>query len=265
MMNGRLALITGVGAVNGIGFASARVLAERGFSLLLVSHSDRAIGRAHELQRAHPDLDIHGFSCDLTVESEVNQLFASFEKLEGATGGLVIDVLVNNAGMTSVRRSAQDTGESAAMPELSLAGWRASLERNLTSAFLVSRSALPYLRKSRSGRIINIASVTGPVMAMRSEVGYASAKAGMVGLTRALALDEAKNAITVNSISPGWIATESQTEHEKRNGLLTPLARSGTAEEIASAVAWLASEGAAYTTGQNIVIDGGNSIAEERA
>lgn len=264
-MNQRLALITGVGAKNGIGFASARLLADRGFSLLLVSHSDRAISRARELQQHYRDQPVHGFSCDLTDESEVSRLFASFEDLKIAETGLVIDVLVNNAGMTSVRRSAQDTGENAAISELSTEGWRASLERNLTSAFLVTKRALPHIRKSRSGRIINIASVTGPVMAMENEVGYAAAKAGMVGLTRALALDEAKHSITVNSISPGWIATDSQTEQEQQNGLVTPLGRSGTAEEIASAVAWLASEGAAYTTGQNIVIDGGNSIAEERA
>lgn len=264
-MNERVALITGAGAQNGIGLASARVLADRGFSLLLVSHSDRAERRAGELQGRYPHLSIHGFSCDLTVESEVSRLFDRFEDLDLAEGGLVIDVLVNNAGMTSVPRSAQAAGESAAVAELSAWGWHASLERNLTSAFLVTKSALPCLRKSRSGRIINIASVTGPVMAMRNEAGYAAAKAGLVGLTRSLALDEAKYGITVNAISPGWIATESQTEDEMRNGRVTPLGRSGTAAEIASAVEWLASEGAAYTTGQNIVIDGGNSIAEERA
>lgn len=115
------------------------------------------------------------------------------------------------------------------------------------------------------GRIINIASVTGPVMAMRSEPAYAAAKAGAVGLGRALAVDHAAHGVTVNLVAPGWIETGSQTPHEARQGLHVPMGRSGSPDEIASAVAWLASPGAAYITGQCIVVDGGNSISEERA
>jgi 3-oxoacyl-[acyl-carrier protein] reductase len=110
-----------------------------------------------------------------------------------------------------------------------------------------------------------VTSVTGPVMAMKNEVSYAAAKAGLTGLMKALALDEAPHGITVNAVAPGWIATGSQTTLEKQEGTHTPMGRSGTPEEIATALAWLASPGASYITGQTLVIDGGNSIAEERA
>jgi 3-oxoacyl-[acyl-carrier protein] reductase len=129
--------------------------------------------------------------------------------------------------------------------------------------FLVTKAALPPMTGRGWGRI-NVASVTGPVMAMRADAAYAAAKAGMVGLTRATAIDAAGHAITVNAVAPGWIATGSQTPEEQNEGLATPMGRSASPSEVAAAIAWLASPGASYVTGQCLVIDGGNSIAEQR-
>lgn len=102
-------------------------------------------------------------------------------------------------------------------------------------------------------------------MAMREQPVYAAAKAALVGLTRSIALDEAKFGITCNVVLPGWIATDTQSQHEQSQGVRTPLGRSGTPYEIAGLVRYLASESAGYLTGQALVVDGGNSIAEERS
>lgn len=255
-LEGRTALITGAGSPTGIGFSSARMLAALGAHVMVTSTTDRIHQRAAELQvdgyRAFGTLG------DLTDEATVTRII---DETIAALGS--IDILVNNAGMTSVTQSGDDeAGPAQALP---YPQWRASIERNLDTVFLVSRSAIPHMQRNQWGRIISVASVTGPVMAMRHDPGYAAAKAAVVGLTRALAVDHAVDGITVNAVAPGWIETGSQTPNERIQGLNTPTGRSATPDEVASAVAWLATPGAAYTTGQCIVVDGGNSIAEERS
>ncbi|MCJ7709519.1 MAG: SDR family oxidoreductase, partial [Chloroflexi bacterium] len=184
--------------------------------------------------------------------------------VSAAAQGAGLHVVVNNAGMVSVTTPdpGAEAGDLATMP---VQAWHDALARNLDTAFLVTRAAVPHLRAAGWGRIVMVASVTGPVMAMRQEPAYAAAKAGMVGLMRALAVDLAPAGITANAVAPGWIGTGSQLPHEVREGQHTPVGRSGRADEVAGAVAWFASPEASYCTGQVLVIDGGSAVSEERA
>jgi 3-oxoacyl-[acyl-carrier protein] reductase len=254
-LTGRVAVVTGAGSPTGIGFAVCRRLGELGAAVALTATTDRVHDRVREMQAA--DVRATGVVADLTDPGAAEDVVATINREWGT-----VDILVNNAGMVSV---SDDDALSGGVDGLSYDDWQHSLRRNLDTAFLMTRSTVPAMRRNGWGRVVMVSSVTGPVMAMRGDAAYAAAKAALVGLVRSLAVDLATDGITANAVAPGWIATGSQTAEEAGEGELIPMRRSGTPEEIAWPIAWLCTPGAAYVTGQCLVVDGGNSVAEERA
>jgi len=248
-----IAIVTGAGSADGIGAATALLLGQAGMRVVVTSTTDRIQERVADLRAA--GIDARGVAADLTDERGVDAVLRTAREAFGEP-----TVLVNNAGMTSVSHA----DSPAAIDDITVDQWLTSLDRNLTTALRMTRAVVPAMRAAGYGRVVNMASISGPVMAYTGDVAYHAAKAGMLGLTRGAAVDVAASGITVNAVAPGWIATPSSSEHELAMGRATPLGRSGTPLEVAAAVAFLASRGASYITGQLLVVDGANSINEER-
>lgn len=247
----KVCLITGAGSQSGIGFSTAQLIGTLGAKVLLVATSERIYDRAKELEVM--GIEAKGYIANLMVRNQVKDLIGSIMKEYGK-----IDILVNNAGMTQVG-SEEIFSDFANLEDQE---WDLSINRNLTTCYNVTRTVIPQMIRQNYGRIVNVSSVTGPVVSNPGESAYSAAKAAMIGMSRSIAIEVAKNNIMINNVLPGWIATASQTESEAAAALNTPIGRGARPEEVGHMIVFLASEQASYITGQSFIVDGGNTIQE---
>jgi len=251
---GQTAIVTGAGSAEGIGFAVARHLYEEGAHVAITSTTERIFQRVNELDSEGERLIAR--VADLTREAQVSRFVQDVLSWSGR-----IDILVNNAGMAQA--GVQLTGHT--LDESSFDDWQKQIAMTLYTAFLMTRAVLPVMRKQEYGRVLNVSSVTGPLVSNIGSSAYGAAKAGMDGMMRAVALETARSGITINGVAPGWIATASSTESEHEAARYTPVGRAGTPDEVAAAACFLASREASYITGQSLVVDGGNILQENKA
>ncbi|MFH9605502.1 3-oxoacyl-ACP reductase FabG (plasmid) [Streptomyces rochei] len=230
MAGRRTVLVTG--GNRGIGLAVARAL-------------DKAGHRVVVTYRDSPPEGLYAVPCDVTSEQAVGEAFTEVERLHGP-----VEVLVANAGIT----------RDAPVTVMTEEQFRQVLDTNLTGAYRCVRRAVPAMRRGRWGRIVLIGSEVGQ-SGNAGQVNYAASKAGLVGMARSLARELGSRGITVNTVAPGLIETDMTANlparHKEDLLAVNPVPRAGTAEEVASAVAWLAGDDTGYVTGAVIPVDGG--------
>ncbi len=247
-LSGKVALVTG--SSRGVGSGIAPVLAACGADIAINYRSAGEKAEQVAIQAREAGVRAVTIQADVTEPTEVERLV---QEVEGKLGP--VDILVNNAGFNWLKP----------ILEISVEDWDRTLNLNLRSHFLSSKAVLPRMMERGWGRIIGISSISGQRGGLSGDVDYSAAKAGILGLTRCLARHVAEHGITVNAVALGYIWTDGlvAVPEEKRNRLTSqiPLGRFGSVDECGEVVAFLASDAAAYITGEVMTVNGGVHIA----
>ena len=255
-LDGKVAVVTGGAMGNGLGIV--KVFLKYGADVIIIDYSDKLQATLQELKSPK----VLGYSGDIR---DKNMMVAITNDIIAKKGK--IDILVNNAGIAKLQ------------PFIEMSdGLRDSrFDINIKGTWNITQAIVPHMIKNNYGRIVNLSSVTGPMVADTGEVAYATTKAAILGFTKGLAMELVKNNITVNAIMPGYIMTpmvegiakDSNSSNPKSvvDGIAAgiPMGRLGTIEELGELAAFLASEEATYITGQGIVIDGGSTLPETKS
>ncbi len=244
--NGRVALITG--GAKGIGKAISLKLASLGYRVAINYRSSSQAATSLVDQITASGGVAFSVSGDVSIPDDVKGIFAAVASELGP-----VEILVNNAGIT----------KDGLLIRMKDSDWDSVIDGNLKSAFMCSREAIKTMIKARWGRIVNMASVVG-LIGNPSQANYCSSKAGLIGLTKSVAREYAQRGVTVNAVAPGFIQTDmtevlpQQVKDDMMRSI--PAGRPGSAEDIASAVAFLISDEASYITGQVLAVDGGMTM-----
>src|SRR5258708_29015370 len=237
-LQGQTAIVTGAGSAKGIGSAIARHLLREGAFVAIGASSERIHETAKQLdpsgERVFP------FVADLTEETRAQEVVGAIARRTGR-----VDILVNNAGMAQNGKQPGNT----TVEKIGYVDWQRQLAMTLDTAFLMTRAVLPFMKKQKYGRIVNVTSVTGPLVSNSGSGAYGAAKGAMDGVMRAVAVELGLDGITINGVAPGWIQTGSSLPEELVAAKYTPLGRAGRPEEVAAALAFLASKDDLYING----------------
>lgn len=256
-LDNKVALITGGAMGNGLGIA--RVFLEYGASIIILDYSTELQNTVVELQNKYGQSKVIGYKVDIRDNTKVNEYINDAIEKYGH-----IDILVNNAGVCSLETFEKMSDELRDF----------HLDVNIKGTWNVTKAIIPFMKKNKESSIVNLSSVTGPMVADSGEVAYATTKAAIVGFTKALAIELVDYNIRVNAILPGYILTpmvenmSKLTNPNNSDGVIKgiadaiPMKRLGTIEELGELAAFLASSESSYITGHEFVIDGGSTLPE---
>lgn len=257
-LENKIAIVTGGAMGNGLGIV--KVFLEQGADVIILDYSEKLNDTLETLKKDFQK--ISGYQVDIRDSQKLNEIVSQIKKEKGK-----VDILVNNAGVAKLETFLSMSDEVRDF----------HFDINIKGTWNVTKEVLPLMNEQKYGRIINLSSVTGPMVADSGEVAYATTKAALIGFTKGLAMEVVQNNITVNAIMPGYIMTpmvegiakdtNAQNPEMVVNGIAEgiPMKRLGTIEELGHLALFLASDESSYITGQGFVIDGGSTLPETKS